>query len=100
MLATRLDLLPAGVLNGAGRFEQQQALVRDRQVDSSNSYLASDSLVVSNQIVSKKTQAESVLAPRRAVARTGVASHLGEDREHIPLESYSTRCLALGDLDA
>ena len=65
----------------------EQALVREREVDAAGAHLARDALVVTVRVEAEERDAESVLAACGAVARPGVAAGAQKHRHHVALET-------------
>src|SRR5262249_53378300 len=76
----------AGVIDLAGRLEQEQAAVGVVDVDAPAGAVAGDAEVVALRLEAEQGQAKSALALERAVARAHVATRAAENAHDMPLE--------------
>ena len=94
-----LDLRPAAVRNRVAGLLHQQALLDEREVESSAADLAGEAVVIAVGVEAEQRQPESVLAAGGAVAASGVAAGLHEDRHHVELEADRGRLHRPLDVD-
>ena len=76
----------AAVLDGADRFEQEQAIIRIAEVDAPALTVARDRDEILFGFVAEQRQTEAAFALKRAVARAAVAARATQDAHDVPLE--------------
>ena len=91
VVAFGLEPFSAGVRHGPGRFEQYEALLRNRQIDPAETGFARQPKVIARRVVAEQRQPEPVLAARRAVACARVAARTHPDGHHVKLKADRRR---------
>ncbi len=87
ILFALLDLLATAVRHGVGALGENQAVIRQGEIDPPSADLTGDPLVVGSGVESKERQAEAVLAPCRTVAGSGVAAVSHKNRHDVEPET-------------
>ena len=93
VVAVGREELPAGVINFTGGFLQQQALLRHREIDSPTDQLPRQLEVVPRRVVPEQRQMKPILALRRSVTTSGIATALHEDRHDVQSKADIARDL-------
>src|SRR5688572_21874374 len=62
---------------------EDQTLDRKGQIDSPAAHFASQAMIVTGWVKSEQRQAKAILAARRAMTATGIATRLHEDRHDV-----------------
>ena len=88
-----------GVWHCSKRFLHGQTFFRDRKIHAPANVFAGQAIIITIRIEAEQRKPEAILAARRTMARSSVATGLHKDGHHVELETDWPLRMSMLDID-